>query len=133
MRKIRKKLATTNVAKKIFAIALVFIFISILLSPAWAVSSSTSELKKSHGEGGVQEPEGVMKHGEAVAVERKAEVHEERDHEVADHEHEAAHEEPWWRFRGFEAVFAVFACLYFFLAVKGLPLILEDKSMGRRH
>lgn len=52
------------------------------------------------------------------------------EHVVAE-SHEVEHvEEPWWKFTGWEVVFAVLATVFFLLLTRWLPVILEDKSGG---
>ncbi len=45
------------------------------------------------------------------------------EHEAAEH-----HPEPWWRFTGWEAVFAALSSALFLITLRWLPLILEDKT-----
>lgn len=46
--------------------------------------------------------------------------------------HGEVESEPWWRIPGFEAVFAVLACIYFILALRWLPYLIAKKA-GERH
>ncbi|MFQ5975060.1 MAG: hypothetical protein ACE5J5_01915 [Candidatus Hydrothermarchaeales archaeon] len=71
---------------------------------------------------------------ESSAAEHSEAVEAKEEHATAEeHGVAAEHEEPWWRFPGWEAVFAVLACIYLLLAIRWLPIFLEDKSAGGGH
>lgn len=38
------------------------------------------------------------------------------------------YEKPWWKFPGFEAVFAMLGCIYYILMLKVLPLLIQKKG-----
>lgn len=46
--------------------------------------------------------------------------------------HGEVESKPWWKIPGFEAVFAVLACIYFILALRWLPYLIEKKA-GEKH
>ncbi len=73
--------------------------------------------------------------GESSSAEHTEAVVAQGEHVVAvGHEaegHGVEHvEEPWWKFTGWEVVFAVLATVFFLLLIRWLPVILEDKSGG---
>jgi len=50
-------------------------------------------------------------------------------HDAEDVHHEVAHK-PWWRIRGFEALFAVGGCIYYILVILVLPRLIQRRSGG---
>jgi len=105
-------------------LVLVFIFIlTVAILPPNLKASETGESVEHTGV--------AVSHAEPVVV---------ADHDVVeghgvgeDHveDHGVGHvEAPWWKFTGWEAVFAVLATVFFLLLTRWLPVILEDKSGG---
>ncbi len=121
-----KRVLMMRSSKFFLAIVLLLTLVIIGSIPMISGRSSASEGEESHaateaqGEHATAEEQGVAgEHGEEAA-------HEE--------EHGGEHAaEPWWKFPGWEAVFAVLACIYFLLAIRGLPIFIEDKSVGGGH
>ncbi len=95
---------------------LVLVFIFVL-----AVAILPHNLKASETGESVEHTEVAVVQGEHVVIE---------GHGVVE-DHGVGHvEEPWWKFTGWEAVFAVLATVFFLLLTRWLPVILEDKSGG---
>ncbi len=89
------------------SLVLVFIFVmAVAILPPLVRASETGESSSAeHNEAVVAQGEHVVAEGHVV-------------------------EEPWWRFTGWEVVFAVLATVFFLLLTRWLPVILEDKSGG---
>ena len=89
------------------SLVLVFIFVmAVAILPPLVRASETGE--------SAEHTEAVVAQGEHVVAEG----------------HVVEAEEPWWRFIGWEVVFAVLATVFFLLLTRWLPVILEDKSGG---
>ncbi len=58
---------------------------------------------------------------------------EEAAHEGEAHGEQAHGEESWWRFPGWQIVFAVIGCVYFALALAWLPMLVARKTKGEVH
>lgn len=41
---------------------------------------------------------------------------------------EKPYEKPWWKFPGFEAVFAIIGCIFYILMLKVLPHLIQKKG-----
>ncbi len=54
-------------------------------------------------------------------------------HEAEARGKEGHGEKSWWRFPGWQMVFAVIGCLYFALVLVWLPLLVARKSKGEVH
>ncbi len=109
--KMRKKLPMNRKSKK--SLALTFLLVLVILVPLISGRGLASEVGESL--------EVVAEHAEAV----------EAGGEHVVEGHGVGHvEEPWWKFTGWEAVFAVLATVFFLLLIRWLPVILEDRSGG---
>jgi len=123
----RKKLPMDRETKK--SLALTFLLVLVIVVPLISGGVLASEVVESSEV--VAEHAVVVSHAEPVVV---------ADHDVVeghgvgeDHveDHGVGHvEAPWWKFTGWEAVFAVLATVFFLLLTRWLPVILEDKSGG---
>ncbi len=58
---------------------------------------------------------------------------EEAAHEAEAHGEEEHGEESWWRFPGWQIVFAGIGCFYFMLVLAWLPLLVARKNKGVVH
>ncbi len=107
-------------------LVLVFIFVmAVAILPPLVRASETGESAE-HTEVVEAQGEHVVAEGHEVEAEEHGVVAEEH---VAEG-HGVGHGEPWWRFTGWEVVFAVLATVFFLFLTRWLPLILEDKSGG---
>ena len=113
-----KRPPATRNSKRLFTLFGLSILVLIVVVPMLGGRTSASaEVGESH--------EAVVAQAEHVV----AEVHEVVGHVVEGHG--VGHvEEPWWKFTGWEVVFAVLATVFFLLLTRWLPVILEDKSGG---
>ncbi len=103
-------------SKKLLVIVLLPLLVSILVIPLLGGRSSASEVGESH---------------EAVDAQSEHANAEGHDNLEAAHngEHQAEHQiEPWWKFTGWEAIFAILSSTLFLLLLRWLPLLLEDKT-----
>ncbi len=108
-----KRPPATRNSKRLFTLLVLSILVVIVVVPMLGGRTSASaEVGESH--------EVVEAQGEhVVAGEHVAEGHG------------VGHvEEPWWRFTGWEVVFAVLATVFFLFLTRWLPVILEDRSGG---
>ncbi len=120
-----KRPPATRNSKRLFTLLVLSILVAIVVVPMLGGRTSASaEVGESH-EAVVAQGEHVVAEGHGVeAGEHAAEGHEAEGHGVGHVE------EPWWRFTGWEVVFAVLATVFFLFLTRWLPLILEDKSGG---
>jgi hypothetical protein len=126
--------------KSILSTVIMMFFVWILvggfLKPIPALSVPAGSPMEIHGS---EEPgphvdgaHGEEGHGEEAVHE--AEAHGEEGHgEEAAHGEEAHGEESWWRFPGWQIVFAVIGCFYFALVLAWLPLLVARGTKGEVH
>ncbi len=116
--------------KKLLALVLLPLLVTILVVPLIGGRTSASEVVESHAAVEAQAEHAAADTGEhdapaAAAGEHQGEeaAHDNEEHGAAEH---AA--EPWWRFTGWEAAYAALSSALFLITLRWLPLILEDKT-----
>ncbi len=112
----KKKPVLSTVIMLFFA----WILVEGYLKPIPALSVPAGSTMETHGS---EEP-GVHvdgAHGEEGHVEEAA-------HGAEAHGEEGHGEESWWRFPGWQIVFAVIGCFYFMLVLAWLPLLVARKT-----
>ena len=120
--------------KKLLALALLPIVVTILVVPMLGGRTSASEVVESHNAVEAQGEHAAAEVGEHDTPATATEEHqgEEAAHDNEKHatEHGAAEHapEPWWRFTGWEAAYAALSSALFLITLRWLPLILEDKT-----
>jgi hypothetical protein len=132
-----------SVSSTIIALFFAWILVEGYLKPIPALASSAKETHSSRETGahvdeahGEKEDHRVEGHGEEAAHEAEAhgeEEHGEEVHEAEAHGEEEHGEESWWRFSGWQIVFAVIGCLYFVLVLAWLPKLVAKKGVGGGH
>ncbi len=125
-----------SILSTVIMVFLAWILVEGYLRPAPALSGPAGSTMEIHGskEPGSHEAEG---HGEEAVHGPGAhgeEGHvEEAAHSPEAHEAEAHGEESWWRFSGWQIVFAVIGCFYFMLVLAWLPLLVARGTKGEVH
>ncbi len=120
--------------KKLLALILLPLLVTILVVPMLGGRTSASEVVESHEAVEAQGEHATAEVGEHAPATAAAGEHqgEEAAHDNGEHatEHgEAEHAaEPWWRFTGWEAAYAALSSALFLITLRWLPLILEDKT-----
>ncbi|MEE8403491.1 MAG: hypothetical protein V3R93_07030 [Candidatus Hydrothermarchaeaceae archaeon] len=112
----KKKSVLSTVIMLFFA----WILVEGYLKPIPVLSVPAGSTREIHGS---KEPGPYVDgaHGEEAV--REAEAHGE----------EGNGEESWWRFSGWQIVFAVIGCFYFMLVLAWLPLLVARKTKGEVH
>jgi hypothetical protein len=113
-----------------------WILVEGYLKPVPALSATAGSTMETHGseEPGPHVDEAHVEEGHGEEAVHGAEAHgEEAAHGSGAHGEEAHGEESWWRFPGWQIVFAGIGCLYFALVLAWLPLLVARKTKGEAH